>query len=180
MKVSQWMSQLEVSEYLLASLALLKFPLILLQTSLSLQWTTLPQVSLMHIRLLLGNVYSHYPLLSFSLTLTSFSSLFLCFSSPILCTLRPPAGTDYNDTSVMFRLQGEDDLTFEIIIPILNNDIVEPDENFTIAISSGSLPAAISLAPDVGIVIIQDDDLSPTATVVVPTVPTSVYFNTNL
>ena len=77
----------------------------------------------------------------------------------------------------MFRLR---DLTFEIIIPILNDNDTEPDENFNITISSGSLPAAISLAPDVGIVIIQDDDLSPTATVVVPTVPTSVYFNTNL
>lgn len=175
MKLSQWMSQLEVLEYLLASLALLKFPLILLRTSLSLQRTTQPRVSLMHIRLLLGNIYSHYPLPSFSLTLTTFSSLSLYFSSPILCTLRPlPAGTDYIDTPVMFRLQGEDDLTFEIIIPILDNTDVEPDENFTIAISSGSLPTNILLAPDVGIVIIQDDDLSVTATDVVPTVPTSV------
>lgn len=80
----------------------------------------------------------------------------------------------------MFPLQGEDDLVFEIVIPILDNNIVELVENFTIEISSASLPPSITLSPDSGIVIIRDDDLSATATVIVPTVTTSVYLNVNL
>lgn len=77
----------------------------------------------------------------------------------------------------MFVLQGEDDLIFEIMIPILNDNDVELEENFNLTISSPSLPMTISLAPSAGVVIIRDDDLlPPTATVIDPTVDTSTYF----
>ena len=78
----------------------------------------------------------------------------------IICTLNFTIGEDYNYGSGSYMVVFDDSTTiFYLSIPIINDNIVEDDENFTLTIDELSLPSDINIGDEttVAITIANDD-----------------------
>ena len=67
------------------------------------------------------------------------------------------AGEDYTATSTVITF-GPDDAEMAVTIPLINDNVVEGQENFTVVLSLDSPPPNVELEQSEVLIIITDDD----------------------
>ncbi len=73
-----------------------------------------------------------------------------------------PANGDYDNDAVTSVTFGNSDTSKDIVVPVTDDDLDEPDETITVTITpSAALPAGFALGNAVATVTITDDDSSP-------------------
>lgn len=68
------------------------------------------------------------------------------------------AGEDYTDIGTRVLIFDRDQVSFDIMVPILDNNIHELDEEFTASLSTEESGAILTLNPDNTVIRILDDE----------------------
>ena len=83
----------------------------------------------------------------------------VCMCVCVMFSLSPSsAGEDYTDIGTQVLVFDRDREFYDIMVPIIDNDIHELDEEFTASLSTEESSAILTLNPDNTVVRILDDE----------------------